>query len=143
MSEDSTTSEVEAEERRTRPFADFLAEHNNGHGHRKASTSLQDVVNAVVETGKKGSVTVTVNVEPMKSADDGTLLLTVNVTEKIPAEPTKAAVFYADDDGNLTRSDPRQPQLDFASLREVEKREAAALREAPAKAEPRAIGGDR
>lgn len=127
------------EEKRTRPFADFLQEHNNGHGHRKASIALQDVVQAVVETGKKGSVTITVAVEPMKGAEDGTLMLTVNVAEKIPTEPVKAAVFYADDDGNLTRNDPRQ--LSFDSLREVGQ-PAGELREAPAKAEPRAVGGD-
>lgn len=106
------------EEKRTRPFADFLSEHNNGHGHRRASEALQAVVQAVVETGKKGSVAVTVSVEPMKGAEDGTLMLTVNVAEKIPTEPVKAAVFYADEDGNLTRNDPRQ--LSFDSLREVE-----------------------
>ena len=138
---DQTPEVVEVEEKRTRPFADFLAEHNNGHGHRRASTSLQDVVNAVVETGKKGSVTVTVSVEPMKSADDGTLMLTVTVAEKIPSEPVKAAIFYADDEGNLTRTDPRQAAFDFQSLREVEKT-AGELREAPAKAAPRRIGGD-
>lgn len=134
------TTTSEADERQTRPFADFLAEHNNGASHRKASVALQDVVQAVVDTGKKGSVSINVAVEPMKGAEDGTLMLTVTVAEKIPTEPVKAAVFYADDDGNLTRNDPRQ--LSFDSLREVEGPAAADRKVLPPKAAPRAVGGD-
>ena len=101
---------------RTRPFADFLAEHNNGLGHRQSGEALQRLVAAVQDTGKKGSVTIRVDVAQMK--DDETLLITViNVTEKLPVAPAKPAIFYADDEGNLTRSDPRQ--MSFDSLKEV------------------------
>lgn len=106
----------EAEGRRTRPFADFLADHNRGAGHREAGELLQELVGAVLDTGKKGSVTLTVSVEPMKGTAD-TLLTTVKVTSKIPQEPEKAAVFYADDERNLVRNDPNQ--LQFDSLKEV------------------------
>lgn len=125
---------TEEEPRRTRPFADFLAEHNHGAGHSKASEALQRVVGAVVDTGKKGSVTLQVNVEPMKNAPD-TLLTTIVVTEKVPTDPPKAAVFYADGDGNLTRTDPNQ--LQFEGLKEVD---GPAFKDAPAA--PRIAGGD-
>jgi hypothetical protein len=105
------------EPRRVRPFADFMLEHSRGAGHTKASESLQRLVNAVKDTGKKGSITVTVIVDPMKQSEDA-LLTTILVAEKLPAIPPKAAVFYADEDGNLTKTDPGQ--LDFDSLREVE-----------------------
>ena len=106
----------DTEPKRTRPFGDFLQDHNRGQGHREAGEQLQALVAAVLDTGKKGSVTLTVNVEPMKNTA-GTLLTTVKVTAKIPEEPVKAAVFYADDDGNLVRNDPNQ--LPFESLKEV------------------------
>lgn len=118
--------------RRTRPFADFLADHNNGHGHREASERLQELVAAVVDTGKKGTVTITVTIEPMKNAAEGTLLTQVTTTAKIPTLPAKAAIFFADDEFNLQRQDPRQ--LSFDSLKEVEAAAAADLKEAPAPA---------
>lgn len=112
MSEEKDDTEVT-----TRPFADFLAEHNKGAGHRQASEALQRLVGAVVDTGRKGSITIKVDVEPMKNADEHTVMTTVLVAEKIPAIPPKAAVFYADAEHNLRREDPRQ--LAFDSLKEA------------------------
>ena len=123
------------DERRTRPFADFLADHNRGAQHTEVSQALQDVVGAVVDTGKKGSVTLTVNVEPMKSAETGTLLTTVVVSSKVPTIPARGAVFYADAENNLVREDPRQPEL--SGLKDVS---APAIKDGPAA--PRLAGGD-
>jgi hypothetical protein len=122
------------DERPTRPFADFLLEHNSGVGHKRAGEALQRVVAAVVETQKKGSVTITVSVEPMKQGEDNVLVTAVNVTEKLPVTPPKSAVFYADEDANLRRENPRQPSFEGvksvpepAPVREVgDKSEAAA-----------------
>jgi hypothetical protein len=93
------------------PFSQFLHEHNRGAGHTRASEALQALVSAVLDTGKKGSVTVTVSVEPMKGNPDA-MLTTIDVKEKLPVNASKPAVFYADDDGNLSRTDPGQLQLD-------------------------------
>lgn len=119
--------EEQGDGRRTRPFADFLQEHNNGVGHRQAGEALQRLVGAVLDTGKKGSVTLTVQVEPMKGAPD-TMVTVVEVKEKLPVNPPKGAVFYADDDHNLTRRDPNQPTLG-GPLRDLGA-EPAELREA-------------
>lgn len=125
---------TEEEPRRVRPFADFLAEHNRGQSAGKAALDLQTVVEAVKQTGKKGSVSVTVSVEPMKGNPDA-MLTTITVVSKVPTDPPKAAVFYADEDGNLQRTDPGQ--LAFESLKEVE---APEVRDAPAR--PQVVGGD-
>lgn len=107
---------TESEEVRTRPFADFLQDHNAGAQHLKAGEALQRVVGAVLDTGKAGSVTIKVSVSPMKNTDDA-LLTTVEVAEKVPTDPPKGAVFYADVDHNLTRDNPQQ--LQFDSIKEV------------------------
>lgn len=121
--------------RRTRPFADFLADHNRGAQAREAAEALQEVVGSVVDTGKKGSITVTINIEPMKSADAGTLLTTVLVSKKVPVIPARGAVFYADADDNLVREDPKQPTFDgLAAVGAPEVREGAQA--------PRVVGGD-
>ncbi len=114
-------------ERRTRPFADFLAEHNKGSEARQAGEALQALVAAVQDTGKKGSVAVKVDVAPMKNAET-MLITTVTVASKLPSIEPKSAVFYADDDSNLVRSDPRQ--LTFDSLKEVPAAPVTELREA-------------
>lgn len=121
-------AESKEQERRTRPFADFLQEHNNGAGHRQAGEALQRLVGAVLDTGKKGTVSLTVTVEPMKGAPD-TLVTVVDVKEKLPVNPPKGAVFYADGDHNLTRTDPNQPTLG-GPLRDLGAEEPAELREA-------------
>lgn len=98
---------------RIRPFADFLIEHNNGLGHNLAGEKLHELVAAVRDTGKKGRLTLTLDVTAM---DEDTLVTVLEVAVKCPQPPTKAAVFFADDDGNLTRTDPKQTHL---PLREV------------------------
>ena len=125
------------QERRTRPFADFLLEHNKGAGHQKAGEALQRVVGAVRDTGKKGSVTITVNIEPMKQSEDA-LVTTVVVAEKIPTVAPKGAIFYADEDHNLQRTDPQQ--LEFEGLREVDEPVLRDTETRPAAA--RVVGGD-
>lgn len=131
-------SNEKTEEKRTRPFADFLNEHTKGLHHTKASETLQELVGAVVDTGKKGTMTITVTVEPMKGNADA-LLTTINVAAKLPAQPVKAAVFYADGEHNLTRNDPNQPTFD--GLKDVGG--SSELRDAPEAPGLRQAGGDR
>ncbi|MGH3355255.1 MAG: hypothetical protein ACRDOJ_05120 [Nocardioidaceae bacterium] len=101
-----------------RPFADFLREQASGRTHDELGESLHDLVDRVRDTGKKGSVTLTVTVAPMKD-DIDTLVISDEIKLRLPEHDRKASIFYPDEHGNLTRRDPRQ--LDFDSLREVPK----------------------
>jgi hypothetical protein len=103
------------EQQLRKPFAAFVQEARNGALHDDLSTGLADLVAACVETGKKGTLTLKVTVAPQK--DEVTILVTDDVTVKIPRHESKPALFFHDDAGNLLRNDPRQ--LDLASLREV------------------------
>lgn len=103
------TSEVQV-----RPFADFLAEHNNGQATREASELLHELVAAVRDTGKKGTLTVKVSLSAM---DEDTLVAVVESSVAAPKQPSKSAVYFATGDGNLSREDPNQ--LQFDSLKEV------------------------
>lgn len=98
-----------------RPFADFLREQAKGHSHDELSEGLRDLVNRVTDTGKKGSITYTVTVEPTKGTD--ALTVSDEIKLKLPEHDRDASLFFRDKDGNLTRSDPNQ--LIFESLREV------------------------
>lgn len=100
---------------RVRPFSDFLREQAKGHSHEELSEGLRDLVARVQDTGKKGSITYVVTVEPTK----GTKALTVHdeIKLKLPEHDRDASLFFPDRDGNLQRNDP--DQLVFETLREV------------------------
>lgn len=93
----------------TRPFADILLALNRGKTHAELSTGIQQLVAAVEDTQKKGSISLTIQVSPAKV--EGCLEVTEIVTVKSPSHNRAASLFYADDDHNLVREDPRQMQL--------------------------------
>jgi hypothetical protein len=104
------------DEREVRPVAAILQEIGGGRLAARASNQLAEVTAAVAATGKKGQITLVIKVEPLKKADQNTLVVTGSSTAKVP-EPEDASptsVFFADDSGNLRRDDPRQPTLPLA-----------------------------
>lgn len=95
----------------TRPFADFLREQSAGRTHDDLTTALAEVVSAVKDTGKKGTVTLTVTVAPLDK--NGNALTVTDVVKKvIPQHDRRKSIFYADDSGNLTKDDPMQPTFE-------------------------------
>lgn len=100
-----------------RPFADALLELSSGRTHTELSETLHELIGRVRDTGKKGSLTLTITVARVKNAAENTLTVTDNVTAKLPAHDRNVSLFFADADGNLSRTDPNQ--LAFESLREV------------------------
>lgn len=101
---------------RVRPFADFFREHGRGRTHDELSTALHDLVARVKDTGKKGTVTLTVQVEPVKK-DDRLVLVSDKLTLKLPEHDRPAGYWFIGEDGNLQRDDPNQ--MTFDSLHEV------------------------
>lgn len=94
----------------TKPFGQFLLEQRNGGLHGELSDRLREVVEAVVEQGKPGTLTLTVTIKP---AGNGTNQFIVgdDIKAKAPEPERGASLFFADRRGNLSRTDPRQPEL--------------------------------
>lgn len=99
------------ERSQTKPIAQFLREHAGGRLHDEASEKLAQLVSAVNETGNKGTLTIVLKVAPMKGMDDGVLQVTDDVKLKAPEGPRSGTLFYADDEGNLHRENPRQQRI--------------------------------
>lgn len=97
-----------------RPFMDFLREHRNGVTHDELSDALQELVAAVAEEGKSGSMTFTINIKPMGKSDG--LEVSAEVKVKPPKTTPGVSIFFASPDNNLVRQDPRQQSME---LREV------------------------
>lgn len=97
---------------RIRPFADFLREQAKGKSHAELSENLQTVVNAVKDTGKKGTLVYKVSIEPMKG-DNAALVVTDEITVRLPEHDRQSSLFFADREGNLVRNDPNQTEFNF------------------------------
>lgn len=105
-------------ERHARPFAEFLREQRSGTTHDELSQGLNDLLEAVSETGKAGQITLTVKVKPAAKGNHSMVSVADTVAVKLPQGERGEAIFFIDDDFNLTRDNPNQPSL---PLREVPK----------------------
>jgi len=90
----------------------------------EASDELTKLVAAVRHTGKKGRLTLAIDVEPASAGDSVVLQLRDDLTVKMPRLPKGGSIFFAAEDGTLQRSDPRQKEF---QLREVPKTNPAPL----------------
>lgn len=91
-----------------RPFADWLHEQSAGETHDELSEALWGLVGRVQATQKKGSLTLTIKIEPTKS---GPLMISDEIRLRLPEYPRDPSIAYIDSNGNLTRNNPLQPPL--------------------------------
>ena len=99
--------------RRTRPFADTLRELDKGRVHAELSERLQEVIEAVLDVRKAGTVQLTLRVDATKGGDMVEVLATVAAKKPRVA---RASMFFVDDEHNLTRANPNQPVLPLTGL---------------------------
>lgn len=78
----------------------------------EASNLLSKAVQAAVSTGKKATVTITLECQPKL----GAVNFVTKLKSTIPAEEEPLCIFYADSDGTLHRDDPRQKELPLRSV---------------------------
>jgi hypothetical protein len=103
-----TAPAPEEDERRTRPFADIFNSLRRGKTHREAGNLLQELVREVQATGRQGSMTIRLKVSRNKS---GMVEIDDTLTTVLPKPDRDSSLYFADDDGNLTKDDPRQPEI--------------------------------
>lgn len=88
-----------------RPFADVLGEINHGVVADQAALALQEVVQRVRSTGRKGKVVLSIEVAAGKG-NERNLTVAASVTSTLPKDEAPACLFFFTDDGGLTRDDP-------------------------------------
>lgn len=118
MTDKNTATPAESDEQVVRPFASFLREQSGGQLHDELSSKLHELIEAIRETGKAGSISLKIDIKPIAGTDGRTLTVTDTVAAKLPKTERPKSIFFATDDGNLSRTDPRQPVI--TGLREVE-----------------------
>ncbi len=91
-------------------FTELLIKNDRGRTEVTASQALIEVVAAVLETGKAGTVSLTFKVA-VNDVDDRRLVITGIVKSNPPTPDPKSAIWYADAENHLTREDPKQDPL--------------------------------
>lgn len=96
---------------RPNAFLLSLAELNEGITASDLDRQLRELVCKVRETGKKGSMSFVLNVEP-RGAD--TVVVSADVRSKPPEDEKFKSIFYVGGEGELLREHPKQEVLPFA-----------------------------
>ena len=95
---------------RVNPLSVFLPGHE--WEDHEAGIAVKEVAEAVLATGKKGSVTIKVSIEPNGSGQNVTRTqVAVDVDKKVPRPAAEKATYWVDARG-LSKYDPSQRSLD-------------------------------
>ncbi|WP_232629132.1 hypothetical protein [Methylobacterium sp. Leaf118] len=96
----------------SRPFADVLRE-LNGDAYDELTLQLGEVVQAVMQTGKAGSLNLSLKIA---ANGPGSVTITDEIKVKVPEAARPKTMFFATESGSLMRNNPRQHEM---NLRDV------------------------
>lgn len=91
---------------------DVLSQIRGGAALIDANKELRAVVQAVKATGKKGKITLSIDIEPDKT-DETVVTFQPDITIKVPKKPYAKGLFYVAPNGDVSREDPRQIELEL------------------------------
>lgn len=95
-------------------LSDILLRLQDGEFHADADTELREVVKAVMDSRKAGSITIKIAVKPFSESAPATLVFTPTIDGKRPKMNKGASIFYADRDADLYSNDPAQMKMDLS-----------------------------
>lgn len=93
------------------PLSALLSAYDRGRLDRRGGEKLQQLVSAVIANGKKGSLTLKVEVKPAGKNAGHQLLVAGDVESKPPKPEPAERFFFADRAMNLSQNDPNQTRL--------------------------------
>lgn len=89
-------------------FLEFLQSFRRGELLAAGDKLLEELIAAVKDTGGKGSITISL---PFKLNDAGQIECVPSLSMKKPQRPMGTGIYFASEDGRLTRRDPTQHDL--------------------------------
>lgn len=95
------------------PFSQHLSYLSKGAIDAEATEILAKVIKAVRETGKAGSITVTLKCSMLNTRDENTMKITPDIKFNVPALERGDTIMFSTYDGDLLRDDPDQVQMDL------------------------------
>lgn len=99
-------------------FASTLSAMHNGKVLADLDDALRECTRQVGSTQKKGRVTLHLTIVPNGVGQGDTPLYKVedDIKVTLPKKSRQPSVFFADDDSNLTRRNPKQEEISFKSV---------------------------
>ena len=91
-----------------RPFRDVLAELAEGATESELGEAMWDLVQRVQDTGKAGTLQLTIKVQPNGR---GQIEVLDEVKLRLPEFSRPTTAFYTDKSGNVSRRNPNQPEI--------------------------------
>lgn len=119
MPDDPDTQKDQGPE--VKPFAAWLQEHRQGGLHAELSDALAEIGRAVGEHDKASELTLKIRVAPNGA---NTVIVTDDLKVKTPEAARPASLFFTDSRGNLSRRDPRQPELPLRQVPPIDDEDA-------------------
>ncbi|MFF0143576.1 hypothetical protein ACFYRN_45235 [Streptomyces sp. NPDC005227] len=114
MSTNANTTTGEITEEPQAPVAAFLGSHLNGRTDEELSREFHQLLDQVRAHGKKGSMVITIVVEPpANGVESAPLPIGVESAVKAPKPTPVKSLYFLDNDGLPVREDPRQLAMDF------------------------------
>lgn len=92
-------------------FCEFLRDIRHGETADRLTRELRGLVARVRETGRRGSLSLKIDVGLASTGDSITLQIGDTVKVTLPTAAKVETIFYSDNDNLLQRHDPRQPVL--------------------------------
>lgn len=99
-----------------KPFTDTLNHMRFGTLSEDLTKALHDLTQKCADTGRVGKLTLELQLKPGKG---GQIEVFDDIRVKLPKEERGSTILFATPEGNLTREDPRQLQIE--GLRTVDK----------------------
>lgn len=100
-----------------RMFTETLRDLRSGGAEADVSAALAELVQAVRETGRGGSLLLELKLKPVTANDGAQLIVEDVIRVKKPMPQRGNTVLFTTPENVLQRKDPRQPEL--SGLREV------------------------
>lgn len=119
MAEPAPTASTDVPPDDVEPFLTALNKAIRPEVLDRAADALAEVVAAVKREAKKGTLTLKVELAPMKNVPDA-VEVTCRVKADPPEPPARATPMWPDEDGRLHRNDPRQQRLTFGAPRLID-----------------------
>lgn len=97
-----------------RAFSLLLQDIRDGRTHSELTNGMDELLQAVRNTGKAGTITLEIKIKPAsRGTDCDKVVIADKVTVKAPKPERGDDFFWVTDDNDLSRNHPRQHNLDL------------------------------
>lgn len=105
------------ETKATQQFTNTLDQIRYGALSDELTERMTELTRICRDTGRVGEITLKLKITPHAS---GQMEIADNVVVKLPVYPRATTLMFSTAEGGLQRDDPRQAQLDFSKIKNVD-----------------------